>query len=344
MKEHGGDIYRYLNNSSSVMDFSANVNAFLDTGALSRYPELSLKDLQYKIMKYTGTKTLRVMLGPGLTYFIYKIPVWFGFRRSLVITPNFNEYEASLAVSGSKVSSLSLNIIKKNPKIIRSYRPDSLFLCSPVNPTGDIVDVDLIEEISEEMNRFGGILFVDQAFGDFVPDHSEAIVRLAEKTDNIIIGRSLTKILAIPALRIGYVLISQQLFSMIKDMDEPWSICGPAIDFVRKVDLNAIREKTILHVNEERSYVMEELKKMGLEIIGNPRANFIAFRTPSDIDLKERLISSGILIRDLSEYVDLGRNCYRIAIRTRSENRRLLNAIADAMASDNLRKIPLYKR
>ncbi|KAA8922397.1 aminotransferase class I/II-fold pyridoxal phosphate-dependent enzyme [Thermoplasma sp.] len=333
MREHGGDVYRYGDMADKILDFSANVNAFLDTGTLARYPEVTAVDIERKIMKYTGSRSMKVIIGPGLTHFIYRIPSWLRIRRSLVITPNFNEYESSLAAYGAEVSSLSLGVLEKNPRIIRSYNPDCVFICSPVNPTGDIVDTALLRQISYEMNRIGGILFVDQAFGDFVPGHAEETVRIAEETGNMIIGRSLTKILAVPSLRIGYIMVSESVFNMIKDKTEPWSVCEPAIEFLRKTDLSAISKITLPRVDRERAYMIKELENLGFEILGRPRANFVAFRSPFNVDLRDSLLKYGILIRDLSDYVDLGKNCYRVAVRERSENRILIEALRSVITT-----------
>jgi len=331
MRKHGGDVYAYSGQYENTLDFSANTNAFIDTGVLSRYPEVSPGDIEKMILQYTGAKSLRVIIGPGLTHFIYRIPAWMGLRRSLIIEPNFNEYEASLLAYGSRTSSLGLGVLKRNPEIVRSYRPDSIFICSPVNPTGDLVDAGLLRKLSMEMSRMGGILFVDQAFGDFVPEHAEETVRIAEEMGNVIIGRSLTKILSIPSLRLGYILVSDQVFGMIRDREEPWAVCEPALEFVRKADLKALRDTSLKRIGEERSYLMEALENMGFEILGDPHANFIAFRSPFEIDLKKQLLKSGILIRDLSDYADFGKNCYRVAVRGRSENALLIQALRNAI-------------
>ncbi len=332
MRKHGGDVYVYRDKYENILDFSANINAFIDTGILSRYPEVSLDDIEKIILRYTGSKSLHAMIGPGLTHFIYRIPVWMRLKRSLIIEPNFNEYEASLLAHGSRTSSLGLELLKRNPEIVRSYRPDSIFICSPVNPTGDVVDAKLIRKLSSEMNRIGGIVFVDQAFGDFVPEHAEEIVGIAEEMGNVIIGRSLTKILAIPSLRLGYILVSDQVYGMIRDKEEPWAVCEPALEFVRKTDLRALRDISLKRISAERSYLMEALERAGFEILGDPHANFIAFRSPFNIDLKKQLLKSGILIRSLSDYADFGENCYRVAVRTRSENALLIQALKTAIS------------
>ena len=149
-----------------------------------------------------------------------------------------------------------------------------------------------------------------------------------EQYKNLIIVRAFTKIFAIPGVRLGYLISSnQEILDRIRMQLPEWNIsslaqaagiaCAKEMEFV---------ERTIAFVDKERAFLTEGLKKFGFKVIPSS-TNFIFFYTEKE--LYEPLLQRGILIRDCCNFRGLKKGYYRIAVKTREENQTLLKVIGE---------------
>ena len=88
--------------------------------------------------------------------------------------------------------------------------------------------------------------------------------------------------------------------------------------------------KTKKLIREEREFLLSEMKAMGVEIIGEPRANYIFFK--GDEDLAKRFLEKGVLIRSCNNYTGLGEGYFRIGIRTPEANRDFVGIMKEVLA------------
>ena len=149
-----------------------------------------------------------------------------------------------------------------------------------------------------------------------------------EQYSNLIIVRAFTKIFAIPGVRLGYLVSSnQEMLEKIQMHLPEWNLswfaqeagaaCTKEVEFV---------EKTVEAVTIEREFLTEGLKKAGFQVFES-KTNFILFYTEKE--LYEQLLNQGILIRDCSNFRGLTKGYYRVAVKSREENERLLKAIGE---------------
>jgi threonine-phosphate decarboxylase len=103
-----------------------------------------------------------------------------------------------------------------------------IFICNPNNPTGNLISKKTLEKIIMLANKQKTLVFVDECFIELVPDHSESILHLVKKYDNLFILRSLTKSFALAGLRIGYGIGSKQMTLVLNKIKIPWNISGLA--------------------------------------------------------------------------------------------------------------------
>ena len=130
---------------------------------------------------------------------------------------------------------------------------------------------------------------------------------------------------AIPGLRLGYVLSADgELLNRMRLAGQPWSVSEPAqAAGIAALKAGGFREKTIALIDRERTFLKEQLEKLGFRVCDG-RANYLCFQAEGDETLADRLQAEGILIRRCANYHGLGGDYYRTAVRGHEKNEELL--------------------
>ena len=334
---HGGDIYKFARERwkepESVLDFSANMNDFIqvrnmkiNSVYIKNYPEVNL-EFYKSIVSEHKFKNENVTIIPGLTFFIHNYMAGLD-GNVIVISPTFTEY--MYAATAAHRIILPFDVINKNPEIIENYSFDTLFLVYPDNPTGQIVNKKNIIKILDICVKKNARLFLDESFIWFVNNRELDEAQLIESYPNLIIGRSLTKILSVPGLRLAYVISSNNNISRIEKNLEPWRISQPALLYLRACNMNFNGIPEI--VEKERNYVIKSMESINIKLIGSPKANFATFKLPTGIngrDMKKFLAEREIMIRLLDDYQEFGINYIRISIKKHGKNTVLIRSIRE---------------
>ena len=208
---------------------------------------------------------------------------------------------------------------------------DVVFLCSPNNPTGKKIPKNLLMQILEKCVKFRIRLILDECFYEFLENPKESTMQAEVKNySQLIILRAFTKMHAIPGLRLGYILCSDNsLLERIQRVRQPWSVSTVA----QAAGLAAIEdeervEKTRQYITKERKRMELELESIGISYIQSD-ANYILIYYEGKESLYEKLLEKNILIRDCQNYIGLKKGYYRIAIKRKEENDRLLTALRE---------------
>lgn len=335
---HGGDIY----SRETTLDFSANLNplgvpdlvrAAAANADFSHYPDPRCAALTRAIARYEGIPEPHIVCGNGAADVIYRIVNALRPRRALLCAPTFSEYEKALTERDCAVAFHLLaeeNGFALGEDILREITPetDILFLCSPSNPVGNTIEPRIPERILAKCRENGVTAVVDECFLDFVEDGE----RLSAKNflfPNVIVLKAFTKICAIAGLRVGYALFGgEDLAAAVRDCGQPWSVSSPAqaagaaaAAVLAETDFLA---RTRALVARERAFLTEQLTALGIAVYPS-QANFLLLK--SRTDLATILARHGIAIRRCGDYRGLGDEYFRIAVRTREENARLLTVL-----------------
>jgi threonine-phosphate decarboxylase len=176
-------------------------------------------------------------------------------------------------------------------------------------------------------------LIVDETFVDWVEE--ESVKQLAVRDANVVVLRSLTKFFALPGLRVGCAVASPRVIQRLQSRIEPWSVNIVAQE-VGKACLQDRRfiERSRAFMNKERTWLSAQLSAIqGLRVFPSS-ANFLLLQTRtteiSAPDIAERLAREKLLIRVCDNFVGLGKQFFRAAVRTRTENLRLVDALRTA--------------
>lgn len=347
---HGGDIYAFARTRAiapeRVLDFSASVNPLgippralmAYRHALSRivhYPEPYAESLTAGLVAYHGLAPGAILVGNGSTQLIFLLARFLAARRVLLISPLFSEHDTAFRVSGARIDRFFLRppafscfLEQIREALTNGY--DTLVLTNPNSPTGAVMPRGQIEELARLCRRARTRLIVDETFVDWIEE--ESTKHLAAHNPHVIVLRSLTKFFAVPGLRVGYLITHPRLVARLRRQLEPWSVNAVA----QAVALACLQEPEF--AERSRAFLMQEREWMFAQLATvkglrpfPSRANFFLVRVTAkgyDAPALVRLLAEkNLLVRDCTNFPGLGKKFFRVAVRTRRENRRLLVAL-----------------
>jgi threonine-phosphate decarboxylase len=251
--------------------------------------------------------------------------------KVIIPFPTFSEYEFQCRLFGAKIESV-------NYSDIRNIKPEgckAVFICNPNNPTGSLIGREEVMKLAQKCAGSETFLFVDEAFIE-LSDPKESIAEFAASNDFVVVLRSLTKIYAVPGLRIGFAVATSEFACILNNIRIPWSLNCAALavgEYLLKGHKGYIKRSLDL-VRKERKWLSSSLGAIrGLK----PRpsdSNFILVDIRdffiSSAELTEMMLKYGIMIRDCASF---GLNDHiRVAVRKRQENRKLIKALSSVIS------------
>ena len=231
-----------------------------------------------------------------------------------------------------------LNIGNLKNELENKY--DLLIICNPNNPTGKFLKLSETEQILKECNKYNTKLFIDEAFIDFLKDGmKESIINTEENKKNLFVTRAFTKFFAIPGLRLGYgMYFDKELEQKISEKKEPWSVNNIAeLAGLTVLDDTEYIEKTLKWITKEKIYMYEKLNEISGIKVYETEVNFITGKIDEKLFLeglnvkilREKMLEQGILIRDASNFKFLDERFFRLAIKDRASNDRVIEAMEE---------------
>ena len=339
---HGGGLY----GRTVTLDFSVNTHPLgtppsvvraveASAGRLCQYPDPCCRDLTAALAAYEGTGENQILCGCGAAELIYSYCSSIGAESALVTAPTFSEYAAALTAAGVRVERYHLRE-EEDFSLTEDFLPalensgcEAIFLCTPNNPTGQLIPPALLEAVCEICRRRGLRLFVDECFLDLSDGgRAASLSGRLEEYPGLFLLKAFTKSYGMAGLRLGYCLSADgALLRAMSRRVQPWNVSLPA----QLAGVAALGETAFLHsardlIRRERPVLAEALQSLGLRVYPS-QANYLLLQSP--FDMHAPLLSRGILIRDCSNYEGLGPGWYRIAVKTPAENRTLISALAE---------------
>jgi threonine-phosphate decarboxylase len=348
-RAHGGNVWPYFSNSK-ITDFSASINPLSlpstvkgiierNIDKLSHYPDPESKGLKIALAKSYNLSTANLLIGNGSIELIYLILQALKPSEVLIPQPTFSEYEFASRINGARVfflrtkESEAFRIdLSRFKKLIP--RSGLVFLCNPNNPTGALLPDFEVLSLLNLCRKHKAILVVDEVFMDFVPAaKKQALISEAVKDKNLLVLKSLTKFFALAGLRLGYLIGHTKLIDSISAFRYPWNVNSLA----QMAGEEALKDKKYIKqtgefMPKERAYLFDNLSRIeGLKVFP-AAANFFlckleSARIKDARNLSKKLLEYGILIRDCYNFRGLNNKFFRVAVRLRKENNRLIIAL-----------------
>ena len=334
---------------------------------LERYPDPDYVELRQKLSNLNKVNLSDIILGNGATEIIFLFMKVINPKKILIVSPTFGEYERAVKAVGTSRNSIDLSCSDdnkniENKKIEIEYfelkesddfklnignlknelenKYDLLIICNPNNPTGKFLKLAQTEEILKECNKYDTKLFIDEAFIEFLADGmKESIINTEENKKNLFVTRAFTKFFAIPGLRLGYgMYFDKELEKKISEKKEPWSVNNIAeMAGLTVLDDTEYIEKTLKWITKEKIYMYEKLNEISGIKVYETEVNFITGKIDEKLFseglnvkvLREKMLEQGILIRDASNFKFLDERFFRLAIKDRASNKRVIEAMKE---------------
>jgi len=349
---HGGNISatgRSLGvRERELLDFSANINPLglapevrrhLQNSfwRLEHYPDPENRDSLEALSLYHHCHRHELVLGNGAAELFQLLCMALKPERVVAVEPTYSGYAFAAELNG--IAYVGLEQDARSPVYIPALagklrRGDLLFFCNPNNPTGRVCSREAVDVLVQNCENVGATLVLDESFHAFLPLSiaPKSYIDEGQLPDHVVVVRSLTKIMALPGLRLGYLRATRELARAIRAKRDPWSVNALALEAARLYPrLTAYINETQTLVKRENSYLRKAMPGGFRVVSGEVNYLFVSIHNgDTSTGLCSKLLGRRIMVRNCSTFPGLGEGYIRIAVRKHEENQRLLEALAEA--------------
>ncbi|HPQ50901.1 MAG TPA: histidinol-phosphate transaminase [Alphaproteobacteria bacterium] len=251
----------------------------------------------------------------------------------VVCPPTFPMYVQAALVQGAEIISVplkkdhefSLDIDEIQAKILPNTK--IVFLCSPNNPTGNVIPVSEIEKICEVCDGHA-LVVVDETYIEY--SNAQSCVDLISRFYNLVVLRTLSKAYAAAGLRAGVAIADMDVIGLLKKVLAPYPVAQCVAQDISRIlvpdnvqRLDAKRANTM----ERRAQIAQRLENLDrVEKVYPSDANFLLLKVDDAKGFYQKCLAGGVIVRDQSHLSGL-ENCVRITIGSEDEMNRLFNVL-----------------
>lgn len=297
----------------------------------NRYPDPHQRALRQALAAGLGVAVENVAAGAGsdeVLDWIFKVFCTPGQDRVSIFEPTYGMYRVAAGIFGVGIDERRLGPrfeFAAQPFLV-SAAPDVkvLFLCSPNNPTGNLLDTAEIQQVCRE---WSGIVVVDEAYVEFAPEGS--LVPHLRQHPNLVVMRTLSKAFGRAGLRLGYAVAHPGIIEYFMKVKAPYNLSSAVqaegCQALADAEGSARQVAQLVAERERIRRALESLPPIG-EVLPS-RANFLLFRCPQARKMTEALLADGVVVRDRSSLPGL-RDCIRVSVGLPEENDRFLSRLS----------------
>ena len=306
----------------------ANENPYNDP--YNRYPDPLQVELKKQISKIKGVAEEKIFLGNGsdeaidLVYRVFCRP---GKDNVVAIAPTYGMYEVCADINDVEYRSVLLdeNYQISAGKLLAACDEQTkvIWICSPNNPTGNHINREAIVEV---LQKFQGIVIIDEAYSDFSSERTFRSV--LDRFPNMIVLNTMSKAWGCAALRLGMAFASKEIVDIFNKVKYPYNVNLLTQEHALEVMKNPLKvDEWVKNILQERSKVMAAFLDLPIcEKVYPTDANFFLAKMTDANAIYNYLVAQGIIVRNRNK-VQLCGNCLRITIGNKSENAELPGAL-----------------
>lgn len=322
--------------SSARDEFQGSASVYLDANEnpnpspFNRYPDPHQIKLKEKLSVIKSIPVSQIFLGNGSDEPIDLLIRAFcepGIDKVLIPQPTYGMYTVS-----AEINNVEIKTIRLTPEFdidlnaLREAWDDHtrlIFLCSPNNPSGNLLDPEKIKSVLEQ---FHGIVVVDEAYIDFT--NFPGFVPLLSTYPNLVVLQTLSKAWGLAAIRLGMCFASKEIIAVLNKIKPPYNISILSQQTaLEELHFEVRKNRWVSEIITEREKLRESLGKLSSVLKVFPSdANFLLVRIREARKVYEGLVKKGIIVRDRSNVI-LCDDCLRITVGTPQENQILLNEL-----------------
>jgi histidinol-phosphate aminotransferase len=314
----------------------ANENSFgstftdLGTLNLNRYPDPHQKDIRKITSDYYSIPFDNLFFGVGsdevidLLIRIFCVP---GKDNVIIPEPTYGMYEVACDINNVEIRrillnydfQIDLNAIKEKV----NEKTKMVFLCSPNNPTGNVLNKNDVLELCKVLNV---IIVFDEAYIDFSIENS--FVNEVQNYSNLIVLRTFSKAWGLAGIRSGYCVANAEIINVLMKVKAPYNINSLSRYVLEKAIANSsLKDEYVNCIIKERERLKNQLETLLIvDKVYKSDANFLLVKFKNAKDVQNKLFEKGIIVRDRSSQPKL-ENCLRISVGNEEENDLLWDAL-----------------
>ena len=318
----------YVSIGSEMVFLDANENP--NANGVNRYPDPHQRSLKTILAKQKNVEESQILLGNGSDEILDLLFRTFCEPKKdniISLPPTYGMYKVLSAINAIENREVLLNEeFQPNIQAILSQIDDKtklLFLCSPNNPTGNLINANKIEAI---LNNFKGLIIIDEAYVDFA--NTTSWINRLKEYPNLVVTQTLSKAYGMAGIRLGMCFASIAIIDLLKKIKPPYNVNEltqkQALEGV--LDVNTVTNQ-ISEILAERKNLQIKLNEITfIQKIYKSEANFLLVQV-DNADLRyNQLLKEGIVIRNRSKQPRCN-NTLRFTIGTPEENRKLIKAL-----------------
>ncbi len=326
--------------SSARDEYTGNIGIFLDAnensfgsipeGKLNRYPDPHQREIKDKLAKLKGTNPENIFIGNGSDEAIDIVIRAFcepGKDSVLIMSPTYGMYKVAADINDVEVIDIPLTNkfqIDTNEVISNiSETTKIIFICSPNNPSGNLLDRNSINII---LNSFDGIVVVDEAYLDF--SNEESWIKELTNFNNLVVLQTFSKAWGLANIRVGMAFSNVEIISVMDKIKYPYNVNGVSQKIIIDALDNEAKKNTVVRsINAEREMLIKELQNISfVEYVYKSDANFLLAKVNNANKIYNYLLENKIIVRNRSNMIHC-KNCLRFTVGTEYENTNLIETL-----------------
>lgn len=301
---------------------------------LNRYPDPQQTEMRKVLGETLSISPKNLFFGVGsdeIIDLLIRIFCYPGKDKVIVCEPTYGMYKVACDINDVAVTNVPLDQnFQLNAEAIKNAVDENtkmIFICSPNNPTSNLIESKKILELAKELNV---IVAVDEAYIDF--SETEGLIKQTLEYPNLVVMRTFSKAWGLAAVRCGFCAANEEIINILFNVKSPYNMnkltSNAIIEAIRNI---AKRNEFIAKILSERKRVEKELlqRKKVLNVLPSD-ANFISFKVENPKKVFSYLESNGIVIRDRSNQFNF-EGYLRLTIGTVEENNLFLKKLDEIL-------------
>lgn len=321
--------------SSARDEYTGKEGVFLDANenpfpsSVNRYPDPYQRELKEEIAKVKGVETNQIIVGNGsdelldLLFRAFCVP---GKDTVVTIKPSYGMYDVLAQTNDVKLIEVPLDadFNLNGEAILESAQGAKMIvLCSPNNPTGNLLNRNVILDI---LSKFAGLVVIDEAYIDF--SNGKTFLQELNNFPNLFVSQTMSKAYGMAGIRVGLGFGNVEVIDILNKIKPPYNVNELSQKFAlaRLRDVKQVAEE-VLQLLLERSRVLAILQEnKHVEHIYRTDANFILFKVANADDLYQHFARNQVVVRNRTKQFGC-ENCLRVSIGTHEENERFIQVL-----------------
>ncbi len=318
----------YKDATADMVFIDANENPFQTN--VNRYPDPHQSKVKARLAEIKDVKTSQILLGNGsdeVLDLLFRAVCEPNIDNVITLPPTYGMYSVLADLNAVEIQSVLLdeNFEPRVEEILNAQNGNSkiLFLCSPNNPTANSFQASKVEEL---LNRFRGIVVIDEAYIDF--SNADSWVSRLNEFPNLVVTQTLSKAYGLAGIRLGVCYASEFIVSVLNKIKPPYNVNQLTQDkaLERLKNLGEVK-KEVAEIIKQRELLINELKTIYfIQNIYPSDANFLLVKVDEANKRYSQLIEKGIVVRNRTTQ-PLCENCLRFTIGTDKENKTLIQTL-----------------